>query len=168
MKKNVLKKFAAAALVAATVMSSMSVMAFAADTETAASTGSVTITKYMGDTGDVDTLSPEGYTGVKPTGEGNTLLQGVEFAYVEVGERVQVDTGEGKSSQTEIQYKVTNNDFLTAIGITPGANENYTQSELNNKVSNSANKTAVINFVKKIKEQMQNLQVQMVQHLLQD
>lgn len=151
MKKNVLKKFAAAALVAATVMSSMSVMAFAADTETAASTGSVTITKYMGDTGDVDTLSPEGYTGVKPTGEGNTLLQGVEFAYVEVGERVQVDTGEGKSSQTEIQYKVTNNDFLTAIGITPGANENYTQSELNNKVSNSANKTAVINFVKKNK-----------------
>lgn len=151
MKKNVLKKFAAAALAAATVMSSMSVMAFAADTETAASTGSVTITKYMGDTGDVDTLSPEGYTGVKPTGEGNTLLQGVEFAYVEVGERVQVDTGEGKSSQTEIQYKVTNNDFLTAIGITPGANENYTQSELNNKVSNSANKTAVINFVKKNK-----------------
>lgn len=148
MKKNVLKKFAAAALAAATVMSSMSVMAFAADTETAASTGSVTITKYMGDTGDVDTLSPEGYTGVKPTGEGNTLLQGVEFAYVEVGERVQVDTGEGKSSQTEIQYKVTNNDFLTAIGITPGANENYTQSELNNKVSSSANKTAVINFVK--------------------
>ena len=37
---------------------------------------------------------------------------------------------------------------MTAIGITPGANENYTQSELNNKVSNSANKTAVINFVK--------------------
>lgn len=34
MKKNVLKKFAAAALAAATVMSSMSVMAFAADAET--------------------------------------------------------------------------------------------------------------------------------------
>lgn len=32
MKKNVLKKFAAAALAAATVMSSMSVMAFADDT----------------------------------------------------------------------------------------------------------------------------------------
>lgn len=43
MKKNVLKKFAAAALAAATVMSSMSVMAFAADAGTAASTGSVTI-----------------------------------------------------------------------------------------------------------------------------
>lgn len=148
MKKNVLKKFAAAALAAATVMSSMSVMAFADDTGSTAKTGSVTITKYMGDTEAGDTLSPEEYTGVKPTGEGNTLLQGVEFAYVKVGERVQVDTGEGKSSQTEIQYKVTNNEFLTAIGITSGANENYTQSVLNNKVSDSANKTAVINFVK--------------------
>ena len=148
MKKNVLKKFAAAALAAATVMSSMSVMAFADDTGSTAKTGSVTITKYMGDTEAGDTLLPEEYTGVKPTGEGNTLLQGVEFAYVKVGERVQVDTGEGKSSQTEIQYKVTNNEFLTAIGITSGANENYTQSVLNNKVSNSANKTAVINFVK--------------------
>lgn len=148
MKKNVLKKFAAAALAAATVMSSMSVMAFADDTGSTAKTGSVTITKYMGDTEAGDTLLPEEYTGVKPTGEGNTLLQGVKFAYVKVGERVQVDTGEGKSSQTEIQYKVTNNEFLTAIGITSGANENYTQSVLNNKVSDSANKTAVINFVK--------------------
>lgn len=148
MKKNVLKKFAAAALAAATVMSSMSVMAFADDTGSTAKTGSVTITKYMGDTEAGDTLLPEEYTGVKPTGEGNTLLQGVEFAYVKVGERVQVDTGEGKSSQTKIQYKVTNNEFLTAIGITSGANENYTQSVLNNKVSDSANKTAVINFVK--------------------
>lgn len=48
MKKNVLKKFAAAALAAATVMSSMSVMAFADDTGSTAKTGSVTITKYMG------------------------------------------------------------------------------------------------------------------------
>lgn len=89
MKKNVLKKFAAAALAAATVMSSMSVMAFAADAEasTTEEKGSVTITKYMGDTGDRDTLSPENYTGVAPTEAGYTLLQGVEFAYVEVGER---------------------------------------------------------------------------------
>lgn len=48
MKKNVLKKFAAAALAAATVMSSMSVMAFADDTGATANTGSVTITKYEG------------------------------------------------------------------------------------------------------------------------
>ena len=59
MKKNVLKKFAAAALAAATVMSSMSVMAFADDTGSTAKTGSVTITKYMGDTKAGDTLSPE-------------------------------------------------------------------------------------------------------------
>lgn len=153
MKKNVLKKFAAAALAAATVMSSMSVMAFAADTADAAAgtekKGSVTITKYMGDTKAGDTLSPENYTGVEPTEEEKNLLQGVEFAYVEVGKRVQVDTGEeGKSSQTEIQYNVTNDEFLQAIGITSGVNKNYTQSELNNKVSSSANKTAVINFVK--------------------
>lgn len=152
MKKNVLKKFAAAALAAATVMSSMSVMAFADDTESTAKTGSVTITKYMGDTKAGDTLSPENYTGVEPTGEEKNLLQGVEFAYVEVGKRVQVDTGEGKSSQTEIQYNVTNDDFLQAIGIKTGVGKNYTQSELNNKVSDSANKTAVINFVKNNKK----------------
>lgn len=152
MKKNVLKKFAAAALAAATVMSSMSVMAFADDTGSTAKTGSVTITKYMGDTKAGDTLSPENYTGVEPTGEEKNLLQGVEFAYVEVGKRVQVDTGEGKSSQTEIQYNVTNDDFLQVIGIKTGVGKNYTQSELNNKVSDSANKTAVINFVKNNKK----------------
>ena len=152
MKKNVLKKFAAAALAAATVMSSMSVMAFADDTGSTAKTGSVTITKYMGDTKAGDTLSPENYTGVEPTGEEKNLLQGVEFAYVEVGKRVQVDTGEGKSSQTEIQYNVTNDDILQAIGIKTGVGKNYTQSELNNKVSDSANKTAVINFVKNNKK----------------
>lgn len=147
MKKNVLKKFAAAALAAATVMSSMSVMAFAADTETGTTEekGSVTITKYMGDTGTGDTLSPGEYNGVAPTGEEYTLLQGVEFAYVEVGERVQVDTGEGKSSQTEIQYNVTNNAFLEAIGIKAGVG-NYTQTQLNNAIKAEKNKT--IEFVK--------------------
>lgn len=146
MKRNVLKKFAAAALAAATVMSSMSVMAFAADSAVGTEEkGSVTITKYMGDAGAGDTLSPENYTGGKPTGEGETLLQGVEFAYVEVGERVQVDTGEGKSSQTEIKYNVTNSEFLTAIGITTGTG-NYTQTQLNNAIKAQKNKT--IEFVK--------------------
>lgn len=148
MKKNVLKKFAAAALAAATVMSSMSVMAFADDTEagTTAEKGSVTITKYMGATGTGDTLSPEEYTGDAPTEEGYTLLQGVEFAYVEVGDRVQVDTAGEKSSQTEIQYNVTNEKFLTAIGITTGTG-NYTETELNNAIKNK--KTETIAFVKK-------------------
>lgn len=73
MKKNVLKKFAAAALAAATVMSSMSVMAFAEETGEA-TTGSVTITKYESNTGAGETLSPENYTGEAPTGEGYILL----------------------------------------------------------------------------------------------
>ena len=141
MKKNVLKKFAAAALAAATVMSSMSVMAFAAETgET--TTGSVTITKYMSDTGVGNTLLPEDYTGDKPTGKDTDLLQNVEFAYVEVGERVQVDN----SSQTEIKYKVTNDEFLNAIGITKNTDSNYTQTELNNAIKNK--KTDTIAFVK--------------------
>lgn len=142
MKKNVLKKFAAAALAAAIVMSSMSVMAFAAE----ASTGSVTITKYMSDTGVGETLSPEDYTGDKPTGKDTDLLQNVEFAYVEVGERVQVDTAASNSSQTEIKYNVTNDEFLNAIGIKKNADNNYTQTELNNAIR--LKKTETIAFVK--------------------
>lgn len=150
MKKNVLKKFAAAALAAATVMSSMSVMAFAADAETGTTEekGSVTITKYMSTSGTGDTLSTENYTGAAPTGEEYKLLKNVEFAYVKVGERVQVDTATSDSSQTEIQYTVTDKNFLDAIGIEKAeVNKNFTQKTLNEKVSSSANKTKVINFV---------------------
>ena len=146
MKKNVLKKFAAAALAAATVMSSMSVMAFAEETGEA-TTGSVTITKYESNTGAGETLSPENYAGEAPTGEGYILLQGVEFAYVEVGERVQVDTAVENSSQTEIQYKVTNADFLEAIGLDKTKlNTNFTQTELNEAIKTK--KTETIAFVK--------------------
>nr|WP_288696033.1 SpaH/EbpB family LPXTG-anchored major pilin [uncultured Dorea sp.] len=146
MKKNVLKKFAAAALAAATVMSSMSVMAFA-EAGTTEEKGSVTITKYMSNTGAGETLLPEDYTGVAPTEEGNTLLQGVQFAYVEVGERVQVDTAGENSSQTETQYKVTNADFLKAIGLDKTkVNTNFTQTELNTAIK--AKKTDTIAFVK--------------------
>ena len=116
-------------------------MAFAAETGEA-TTGSVTITKYMSDTGVGNTLLPEDYTGDKPTGKDTDLLQNVEFAYVEVGERVQVDN----SSQTEIKYKVTNDEFLNAIGITKNTDSNYTQTELNNAIKNK--KTDTIAFVK--------------------
>ena len=149
MKKNVLKKFAAAALAAATVMSSMSVMAFADDAGagTTEEKGSVTITKYMSNTGAGETLLPEDYTGVASTEEGNTLLQGVQFAYVEVGERVQVDTAGENSSQTETQYQVKNADFLEAIGLDKTkVNTNFTQTELNNAIK--AKKTDTIAFVK--------------------
>ena len=129
MKKNVLKKFAAAALAAATVMSSMSVMAFADEAgESAETKGSVTITKYMSTSGTGDTLSTENYTGAAPTGEEYKLLKNVEFAYVKVGERVQVDTATSDSSQTEIQYTVTDENFLDAIGIKKAeVNKNFTQ-----------------------------------------
>lgn len=149
MKKNVLKKFAAAALAAATVMSSMSVMAFADEVgESAETKGSVTITKYMSTSGAGATLSPEDYTGVAPTGDEYKLLKNVEFAYVKVGERVQVDTATSDSSQTEIQYTVTDENFLDAIGIEKAeVNKNFTQETLKEKVSSSANKTKVINFV---------------------
>ena len=147
MKKNVLKKFAAAALAAATVMSSMSVMAFADDTGAIAKTGSVTITKYMGDTTQ-ETLKAGEYTGERPEEKEDKLLKNVEFAYVKVGERVQVDTATSDSSQTEIQYMVTDENFLDAIGIEKAeVNKNFTQKTLNEKVSSSANKTKVINFV---------------------
>lgn len=147
MKKNVLKKFAAAALAAATVMSSMSVMAFADDTGAIAKTGSVTITKYMGDTTQ-ETLKAGEYTGERPEEKEDKLLKNVEFAYVKVGERVQVDTATSDSSQTEIQYTVKDENFLDAIGIEKAeVNKNFTQKTLNEKVSSSANKTKVINFV---------------------
>lgn len=127
-------------------MSSMSVMAFAEETGEA-TTGSVTITKYESNTGAGETLSPENYTGEAPTGEGYILLQGVEFAYVEVGERVQVDTAVENSSQTEIQYKVTNADFLEAIGLDKTKlNTNFTQTELNEAIKTK--KTETIAFVK--------------------
>ena len=146
MKKNVLKKFAAAALAAATVMSSMSVMAFA-EAGTTEEKGSVTITKYMSNTGAGETLLPENYTSVTPTEEGNTLLQGVQFAYVDVGERVQVDTAGENSSQTETQYRVTNADFLEAIGLDKiKLNTNFTQTELNEAIKTK--KTETIAFVK--------------------
>lgn len=146
MKKNVLKKFAAAALAAATVMSSMSVMAFA-EAGTTEEKGSVTITKYMSNTGAGETLLPEDYTSVAPTEEGNTLLQGVQFAYVDVGKRVQVDTAGENSSQTETQYRVTNADFLEAIGLDKTKlNTNFTQTELNEAIKTK--KTETIAFVK--------------------
>lgn len=93
-------------------------------------------------------MSTENYTGAAPTGEEYKLLKNVEFAYVKVGERVQVDTATSDSSQTEIQYTVTDENFLDAIGIEKAeVNKNFTQKTLNEKVSSSANKTKVINFV---------------------
>ena len=105
MKKNVLKKFAAAALAAATVMSSMSVMAFAADTETGTTEekGSVTITKYMGnaanDYEDIET----NYGAAHEVSE-TEKLKNVKFAYIEVGTREQVEVNKDGTRTTEMLY----------------------------------------------------------------
>ena len=112
MKKNVLKKFAAAALAAATVMSSMSVMAFADDAGAGAEQkGSVTITKYMGDAAnDYEDIETH-YGASHPVSESEATekLKDVQFAYVEVGDRVQVDVEDStnKKTKTEMLYKLT-------------------------------------------------------------
>lgn len=112
MKKNVLKKFAAAALAAATVMSSMSVMAFADDAGAGAEQkGSVTITKYMGDAAnDYEDIETH-YGASHPVyeSEATEKLKDVQFAYVEVGDRVQVDVEDStnKKTKTEMLYKLT-------------------------------------------------------------
>ena len=120
MKKNVLKKFAAAALAAATVMSSMSVMAFADEAgESAETKGSVTITKYMGDavTG-YETI--ESNYGASHEVSGTTeKLKDVQFAYIEVGTRAQVEVTDSATNKTttEMLYKLTDA-AVTALKLT--------------------------------------------------
>ena len=154
MKKNVLKKFAAAALAAATVMSSMSVMAFAADAETAASTGSVTITKCAGENQGYETLETNKYGAENHTVSGEKL-NNVEFAYIAVGERVQVDVTDANTGKmtTEMLYTLTEQDAVTALGINESTEKivkdgttYYRMSTLNEAIKKQ--KSAVITLVK--------------------
>lgn len=85
MKNNLLKRIAAAALAAATILTCAPTTAMAA----APDTGSVTITKYDG-----DNQGYEEYGGEQTVQPGNNLLSNVKFAYAEVGERVQINTGD--------------------------------------------------------------------------
>lgn len=116
MKKNVLKKFAAAALAAATVMSSMSVMAFADEAETTADTGSVTITKYDGSTQDYENF--EEHYGAEQISVSGEKLNNVEFAYIAVGDRVQVDVTDANTGKmtTEMLYTLSD-EAVTALGL---------------------------------------------------
>ena len=120
MKKNVLKKFAAAALAAATVMSSMSVMAFADEAgESAETKGSVTITKYMGDAvTDYETI--ETNYGASHEVSGTTeKLKDVKFAYIEVGTRAQVEVTDSATNQTTTEKLYTlNKDAATELSLT--------------------------------------------------
>lgn len=150
MKKNVLKKFAAAALAAATVMSSMSVMAFAADAATGTEEkGSVTITKYMGDTQDYETL--ETHYGAEQTSVQGEKLQNVKFAYIEVGDRVQVEVDEKGTRTTEMLYTL-NKQAAKALEIndadvTEDTNMYYRMSTLDTAIRKHKNE--VIDLVKK-------------------
>ena len=152
MKKNVLKKFAAAALAAATVMSSMSVMAFADDAGAGTEKkGSVTITKYMGDAAK-DYEGIETYYGASHQESGATeKLKDVKFAYIEVGNRVQVEVEENGTRTTEMLYTLSN-DAAAALGINnadviDGGTSYYRMSTLDTAIRN--HKNAVIDLVKK-------------------
>lgn len=154
MKKNVLKKFAAAALAAATVMSSMSVMAFAADAGTAASTGSVTITKYEGSSQGYEELETN-YGAVQSSVTGEKLND-VKFAYIEVGDREQVDVEDStnKITTTEMLYKLTDAAVtaleLTTADVTENGNNYYRMATLDTAIQK--HKNAAIDLVKKTTE----------------
>ena len=151
MKKNVLKKFAAAALAAATVMSSMSVMAFADDTGATAKTGSVTITKYEGSTQDYEKL--EDHYGAEQISVSGEKLNNVEFAYIAVGDRVQVDVADANTGKmtTEMLYTLSD-EAVTALGlkdsdkITEKSKTYYRMATLNKAIKNK--KDDVIALVK--------------------
>lgn len=157
MKKNVLKKFAAAALAAATVMSSMSVMAFA-DEAVTPSTGSVTITKYMGDAAnDYEDIETH-YGASHPVSESEATekLKDVQFAYVEVGDRVQVDVEDStnKKTKTEMLYKLTTDAAkklkLGTADVTDGETSYYRMSTLDTAIR--SHKNEAIDLVKKTTE----------------
>lgn len=154
MKKNVLKKFAAAALAAATVMSSMSVMAFAADAGTAASTGSVTITKYEGSSQGYEELETN-YGAVQSSVTGEKLND-VKFAYIEVGDREQVDVEDStnKITTTEMLYKLTDAAVtaleVTTADVTENGTNYYRMATLDTAIQK--HKNAAIDLVKKTTE----------------
>ena len=152
MKKNILKKFAAAALAAATVMSSMSVMAFAAEPGEA-NTGSVTITKYMGDNQGYENL--EEHYGAENTTVSGEKLNGVKFAYIEVGTREQVEVNKDGTRTTEMLYTLSN-EAVTALQLNTAdvtddaGNKYYRMSTLDTAIG--GHKNEAIDLVKKASE----------------
>ena len=144
MKRNLFKKLAAAA--GAAVMALTLVMPMGAVHAADDDTGSVTITKLMGDQSayeDLDTnYGAEQATSLEK-------LNGVKFSYVEVGTRVQVDVSD---SGTEMLYTITDSGFVTALGLQEtdklkvDGQTYYRQSVLNEKIKSA--KDAVINYVK--------------------
>ena len=150
MKKNVLKKFAAAALATATVMSSMSVMAFADDTGATANTGSVTITKYEGSSQNYENL--EDHYGAEQSLVLGEKLNNVEFAYIAVGDRVQVDVTDTDGKKTTEMLYTLSAEAVKALGleesdkIIESDETYYRMSTLNDAIKNK--KDDVIALVK--------------------
>jgi len=152
MKKNVLKKFAAAALAAATVMSSMSVMAFADDTGAGAEQkGSVTITKCEGTEDGYEKL--KSHYGAEQSSVSGEKLNNVEFAYIAVGDRVQVDVTDANTGKmtTEMLYTLSKEavkalELKDSDKIIENNNTYYRMSTLNEAIQNK--KDDVIALVK--------------------
>lgn len=141
MKRNLFKKLAAAA--GAAVMALTLVMPMGA-VQAAEGTGSVTITKYIGADNGYEDL--ETNYGKEQAVEGEKL-NGVKFAYVEVGNRVQVDV----DNKTEVLYTVDET-LASTLGlqdkVTVDGATYYRQSVLNNAIKSSTVKNAVIDYVK--------------------
>lgn len=156
MKKNVLKKFAAAALAAATVMSSMSVMAFADEVGATANTGSVTITKYMGDAAESYETIETNYGASHEVSGTTEKLKDVKFAYIEVGMRAQVEVTDSATNKTttEMLYTLTENAAtalnLPAADVTEDGTKYYRMSTLDTAIRNRKNE--VIDLVKTTSE----------------
>ena len=156
MKKNVLKKFAAAALAAATVMSSMSVMAFADEVGATANTGSVTITKYMGDAAESYETIETNYGASHEVSGTTEKLKDVKFAYIEVGMRAQVEVTDSATNKTttEMLYTLKENAAtalnLPAADVTEDGTKYYRMSTLDTAIRNRKNE--VIDLVKTTSE----------------
>lgn len=152
MKKNVLKKFAAAALAAATVMSSMSVMAFADEAGATAKTGSVTITKYMGDAAASYETIETNYGASHEVSGTTEKLKDVQFAYIEVGTRAQVEVTDSATNKTTTEMLYTlKEDAATALkltdaDVTEDGIKYYRMSTLDNAIRSCKNE--VIDLVK--------------------
>lgn len=128
-------------------MSSMSVMAFAAETGEA-STGSVTITKYEGSSQGYEKLETN-YGAVQSSVTGEKLND-VKFAYIEVGDRVQVEVNETGTRTTEMLYTLTDQ-AATALRIndadvTDGTTKYYRMDTLDTAIRD--HKKEAIDLVK--------------------
>ena len=132
-------------------MSSMSVMAFAEETGEA-TTGSVTITKYEGTGDGYETL--ESHYGAEQSSVTGEKLNDVEFAYIEVGDRVQVEVNETGTRTTEMLYTL-NDQAAAALEInkpdeTDGTTKYYRMSTLDKAIR--SHKNEAIDLVKKTTE----------------